>query len=177
MNRFLLWTRGNKFQTLQKLCKHRWNFTNNFISTIVSTVLSYELGSPVSAVIANLYMESFEEQAIATSPYKPRVWKRYVDDTFTILDRESVESFLQHLNNQQPSICFTMETESGASSPFLTPQFQENQTATSPPAYTESLRTLINTYISVKSKLQQPPRAYPGHLTSFPARGEGIWLT
>ena len=39
------------------------------------------MGSPVSAVIANLYMESFEEQAITTTSYKPRIWKRYVDDT------------------------------------------------------------------------------------------------
>ena len=77
------------------------------------------MGSSVSAVIANLYMESFEEQAITTSPYKPRVWKRYVDDTFTVLDRESVDSFLQHLNNQQPSIRFTMETESDSRLAFL----------------------------------------------------------
>ena len=69
------------------------------------------MGSPVSAVIANLYMESFEEQAITTSSYEPRIWKRYVDDTFTILDRENVDDFLQYLNNQQPSIRFTMETE------------------------------------------------------------------
>ena len=69
------------------------------------------MGSPVSAVIANLYMESFEEQAITTSSNKPRIWRRYVTDTFTILDRGSVDSFLQHLNNQQPSIRFTMETE------------------------------------------------------------------
>ena len=55
------------------------------------------MGSPVSAVIANLYMESFEEQAITTSSYEPRIWKRYVDDTFTILDRENVDDFLQHL--------------------------------------------------------------------------------
>ena len=48
------------------------------------------MGSPVLAVIANLYMESLEEQAIVTSPYKPRVWKRYVDNTFTVLDRESI---------------------------------------------------------------------------------------
>ena len=49
------------------------------------------MGSPVSAVIANLYMESFEEQAITTSSYEPRIWKRYVNDTFTILDRKNVE--------------------------------------------------------------------------------------
>ena len=52
------------------------------------------MGSPVSAVIANLYMESFEEQAITTSSYEPRIWKRYVDDTFTILDRENVRRLL-----------------------------------------------------------------------------------
>ena len=69
------------------------------------------MGSPVSAIIANLYTESFVEQAIATLSYEPRIWKRYVDDTFTILDRENVDDFLQYLNNQQPSIRFTMETE------------------------------------------------------------------
>ena len=69
------------------------------------------MGSPVSAVIANLYMESFEQQAITTSAYKPKIWKRY---TFTILDRGNVYSFLQHLNNHQPSaIRFIMETENG----------------------------------------------------------------
>ena len=62
------------------------------------------MGNPVSAVIANLYMESFEEQAITTSSHKPTIWKRYVDDTFTILDRGRVDDFLQHFNNQQPSI-------------------------------------------------------------------------
>ena len=77
------------------------------------------MGSPVSAVITNLYMESFEEQAITTSSYEPRIWKRHVDDTFTILDRENVDDFLQHLNNQQPSIRFTMETEKDNKLAFL----------------------------------------------------------
>ena len=77
------------------------------------------IGSRVSAVIANLYMESFEEQAIASSIYKPKVWKRYVDDTFAVLDSESVDSFLQHLNDQHPSICFTIETESDGKLAFL----------------------------------------------------------
>ena len=32
------------------------------------------MGSPVSAVIANLYMRSFEEKAINISSYGPRIW-------------------------------------------------------------------------------------------------------
>ena len=70
-------------------------------------------------LIANFYMESFEEQATTTSSYEPRIWKRHVDDTFTILDRESVDDFLQHLNNQQPSIRFTKETEKDNKLTFL----------------------------------------------------------
>ena len=77
------------------------------------------MGSPVSTVIANLYMETFEEQAIESAPSKPKIWKRYVDDTFTILDRDRVDSFLQHLNSQQPTIRFTMETENDNKIAFL----------------------------------------------------------
>ena len=79
------------------------------------------MGSPVSAVVANLYMEVFEVKALATCPpdCKPRIWKRYVDDTFTIVNRESVDGLLNHLNNQEPSIRFTMETEENSTIPFL----------------------------------------------------------
>lgn len=38
----------------------------------------------------NLYMEKFEEQSMITSPQKPKIWKRYVDDTSTILDLNDV---------------------------------------------------------------------------------------
>ena len=51
--------------------------------------------------------------------YKPGIWKRYVDDTYTILDRGNVDSFLQHLNNQQSSIRLTMETENHYKLAFL----------------------------------------------------------
>ena len=69
------------------------------------------MGSPVSAVIANLYMEVFEEQALQSCDpqLRPRVWKRYVDDTFVISTRASGDGLLAHLNNQQPTIRFTME--------------------------------------------------------------------
>ena len=49
---------------------------------------------------------------ITSSPLKPtcRIWKHYIDDTYLVV-HDSVESFLQHLNHKQPSICFIMETE------------------------------------------------------------------
>ena len=58
-------------------------------------------------------MEAFEEQAIESAPYKPKIWKRYVDDTFTILDRGNVDSFLHHFNSQQSTIRFTMKNREG----------------------------------------------------------------
>jgi len=77
------------------------------------------MGSPVSAVIVNFYMEIFEEQAIESAPCKPKIWKCYVDDTFTILDQDRVDEFLQHLNSQQPSIHFTIEIENNSKTAFL----------------------------------------------------------
>ena len=73
---------------------------------------------PIEAAV-QAALQKLEEQAITTLSYDPRIWKRYVDNTFTILDRENVNDFLQHLNNQQPSIRFTMETEKDNKLAFL----------------------------------------------------------
>ena len=43
------------------------------------------MGSPVSAVVANLYIEFFLKLALRTAPSRPHIWKRYVDDTFTLV--------------------------------------------------------------------------------------------
>ena len=69
----------------------------------------------------------------------------YVDDIFTILDRDQVDGFLQHLNNQKPTIRFTMETEKDNSIPFSIRQLYGTQTAFLLPVCTESPHTLINT--------------------------------
>ena len=77
------------------------------------------MGSPVSAVVANLYMEFFEELALRTAPARPRIWKRYVDDTFTLVKKGDVDELLVHLNSIRPSIKLTTELEEGGSIPFL----------------------------------------------------------
>ena len=79
------------------------------------------MGSPVSAVIANLYMEAFEEEALLSCPpdCRPTVWKRYVDDTFVIAPRDQTDQLLAHLNSRQPTIRFTTEVEHDNTIAFL----------------------------------------------------------
>ena len=62
-----------------------------------------------SCIVANLYMESFEHRAITTAVNPPRIWKRYVDDTFVIQQQSNREEFLQDINSLDPSIILTGE--------------------------------------------------------------------
>ena len=78
------------------------------------------MGSPISLIVANLFMEDLEVQAIKTSSTPPALWKRFVDDTFTIIKKEDRNSFLQHLNSSHPNIKFTCEeVRDDGSMPFL----------------------------------------------------------
>ena len=69
------------------------------------------MGLPVLVAVANLVMEDVEERAIDSFGQPPRVWKRFVDDTFVILDKVAIDKFFTHLNQIQTSIKFTMEGE------------------------------------------------------------------
>ena len=78
------------------------------------------MGSPLSPIVANLFMESFEQQALQTFTNPPRIWRRYVDDTFVVIDKDHQDAFLAHLNSSHPAIKFTVEVESDAGQiPFL----------------------------------------------------------
>uniref|UniRef100_A0A5S6Q1V5 Reverse transcriptase domain-containing protein n=1 Tax=Trichuris muris TaxID=70415 RepID=A0A5S6Q1V5_TRIMR len=72
------------------------------------------MGSPLSPVLAEVFMEHLEEVAFehTAPPAIPKVFKRYVDDIFAILEVGTEEDFLQHLNNSFPGvITLTMEKE------------------------------------------------------------------
>ena len=50
----------------------------------------------------------------------PNFYKRYVDDTFSIMPNvETAEAFLSTLNDSPPSISFTMELATNGKLPFL----------------------------------------------------------
>ncbi|CAG4972619.1 unnamed protein product [Parnassius apollo] len=77
------------------------------------------MGSPVSPIVADIFMEDFEEKALLTSPINPRFYKQYVDDTFTILPLDKVTAFLDYLNSINSKIQFTMQLEANNSLAFI----------------------------------------------------------
>ena len=81
------------------------------------------MGSPVSAIVANLFMEWLEKEAILTAPMdcRPRFWRRYVDDVLEIINKGSTHNLTEHLNTIDPtgSIKFTHEEETQGKIPFL----------------------------------------------------------
>ena len=78
------------------------------------------MGSPISPIVANLFMEDLEIKAIRTSKTPPKIWRRFVDDNFTIIKKENRNNFLQHLNSIHPNIKFTSEEmKEDGSMPFL----------------------------------------------------------
>lgn len=40
------------------------------------------MGSPLSSIVADFFIENFQKDNLHTAPYKPRCWLRYVVDTF-----------------------------------------------------------------------------------------------
>ena len=84
------------------------------------------MGSPVSAVIANMVMEDVEQRALATSPVKPFFWKRYVDDVISAVSGNEAERLLSHLNSVESSIPFTLEREKDRHAPNSFVQIKYN---------------------------------------------------
>ena len=78
------------------------------------------MGSPLSPIVANIFMEQFEKEALETAPHPPSLWKRFVDDTLVILEAKYKDEFFHHINSLDTNIKFTAETsKADGSIPFL----------------------------------------------------------
>ena len=79
------------------------------------------MGSPCSPVVANIYMEYFENMALGPElPVPIKDWKRYVDDVFSIIPKGNRVILLQYLNSIDPHIKFTIEQPNAEGGiPFL----------------------------------------------------------
>ena len=57
------------------------------------------MGSPLSPILANIFMETLEDSFLQTLPTTIKIWKRYVDDIFAIIPVGSEQTILDHMNS------------------------------------------------------------------------------
>ena len=102
---------------LFKTCVQTTYFVFN--QNLFKQVNGLAIGAASSGPAADLFMENLEKKAITTFVEPPKIWKRYVDDTFTKLKMIRIDAFLKHLNQQHPRIKFTTEIQQQGKIAFL----------------------------------------------------------
>ena len=90
-------------------------FTKKFYKQLQDTAM----GSPVSPVFANIYIEYFESLAIPSSPTLIKWWFRFVDDVHSVTRKDQVNKLQEHLISIDPYIKFTIELPGTDGLPFL----------------------------------------------------------
>ena len=134
---------------LTELCLRSTYFA--FQGQIYKQLKGTAMGSPLSPVIANIFMEDFETTALVTADHKPTIWKRYVDDTFVIWPhgKEKLDTFLQHINTLHDNITFTIEVEEDHKIAFLDVQIMRNNNTLETTVYRKPTHT--NLYLNFRS--------------------------
>lgn len=77
------------------------------------------MGNPLSTIIADIIMKKLLDSALSKLENKPKIFVKYVDDIFTIIPTDSLDSTLAALNSFHPRLMFTYETELDNKIPFL----------------------------------------------------------
>ncbi len=67
------------------------------------------MGNPLSGTLANIFLAHFESDW-QKQPFAPKIYTRFLDDTFTIFkSNEDADKFFTFINNQFPTVKFTKE--------------------------------------------------------------------
>lgn len=104
------------------------------------------MDSPLSPVVAEFFMEAFEQRAHGRAPLKPLVYCLCVDDTFNIWQhgKQALEEFMIGLNNICSSIKFTKELEQDGKLAFLDIQISRHpDTSLSRTVYRKAMHTYL----------------------------------
>ena len=77
------------------------------------------MGSPLGPFLTGIIMVELDNSIVPKLNSHLRFWKRYVDDTLTIIKEGSINHVFQQLNLFHPNIQFTSERELSGRIPFL----------------------------------------------------------
>ena len=89
------------------LTHNLFKFNNDHYLQIKGTAM----GTKMAPAYANLFMDAMETSFLSSSPLKPSIYYRYIDDIFLIWPHgnDSLTHFLEHANNIHKNIKFTNE--------------------------------------------------------------------
>ncbi|BHF78434.1 hypothetical protein SprV_0602154700 [Sparganum proliferum] len=85
--------------------------------TFDGTINEQVKGTPISGLIAEAVLQRLE--SLVFQNHRPRLWARYVDDTFVVIISDQVLTLKERLNADFPGIQFTMEEEENNQLAFL----------------------------------------------------------
>ena len=101
------------------------------------------MGSSLGPVLAGIIMVELENSILPKLNSHLPFWKRYVDDTLTIVKEVSINHLLQQLNSFHPNIQFAVEIESSRRIPFLDILIVKKKSKNETTVYGESTDTGI----------------------------------
>ena len=110
----------NDFRSLLELIAKNSCFLFN--GQLYEQVDGVSMGNPIAPLFANIFMCYLERKIFELSDinFKPKFYRRYVDDTFAIFDsQDHANNFCTFINKLHPNIKFTMEIECNSKIPFL----------------------------------------------------------
>ena len=100
------------------------------------------MGIPLSPVVANVCMVVVKDSALPTTTVAAKIWKRFFDDNFVNIKRESVSTLHETLNPTDPKISFTNETKNNNGRiAFLNSLVSRNNCIVSTGVYRKSTQT------------------------------------
>ena len=108
------------FKEMLQLATHDTHFLFN--EKLYKQTDGVAMGSPLGPLFANIFMSHMEKQFLdnCDPTYKPKLYRRYVDDTFCLFNnRDEALKFLEYINKIHPNIKFTIEEEIENKLPFL----------------------------------------------------------
>ena len=118
----------NELKELLEICTKELHFT--FDGRIYRQTDGVCMGSPLGPVLANVFMVYLEETIAPKLQTSMPTWRRYVDDTFTVVKKGKKEEIIEALNSFHPNIKFTHETEKDGLIPFLDVLLKKKQDGT-----------------------------------------------